>query len=332
MLVKMKKTIATIVSILIVLSLISPVYAQEKSIIDQKYDVVIVRGDLPADLIIAQVYTQKEELPLIAITESGINDALKTELQGYRAQGYENVLIIGGEEAISREIESILEVIGFEITRLWDWNRYGTSARVAINLWGKSDTVVVTQGDKQGRLLSAERVAIDYQAPLLLTETSVLPEQTKQAIQILGANRIVLIGDVDESVRRELNQLGGLEETQIRQIILEEPPKDTSFFVIGLIIGGLAAAVLSVLFGSNLIKKQEEIPYNILTDDEQVIIDIIIKEGGSMKQQNLPKLTSFSRPKVSRSVSGLIEREILIKEKKGKTFILKLQKTFKMND
>ena len=289
-------------------------------------DVVIVRGDLPADLIVAQVYTQKADIPLIPIRGSGLNQELVIELQGYGEQGYKKALIIGGDDIVPGSVESTLEGMGYSVERIWDWDRYGTSARAAIQLWGESDNVVVTPGDQKGGLTSAARIAIDYECPLLFTRTGSLPEQVKQAIETLGARRTILIGNVSDEVRNELSGLGGLEQTKLSYIELEEKTSNTGVFVVGILVGAIVIFLVSTLWGAGFLSRKEHVPYSVLNEDEQMIVDIVTEHGGVLKQKQLPKLTEFSRPKVSRIVSDLLERGILSKRKMGKTYVVKLEK------
>lgn len=292
------------------------------------YDVVVARGDIPVDLIVAQVYTQKENIPLVTVTGDGISEELQTELMSYEAQGYGQALIIGGEDAVPQDIENKLHELNFEVTRMWDWDRYGTSARVAIDLWEKSNTVVVAQVDEEGRLISAARIALGHESPLLLTKKIELPAQTKQAVQELEARRIILVGEVSGGVKAELAMFGTVEESEILPYVVIEPT-GKGLFVIGLVVGALFIFVVSIFWGKGFIRKQAEVPYGVLNEDEQKIVDIINENQGKLRQDKLPRLTDFSRPKVSRLVSDLMGRNIVSREKQGKTYVLKLEKKVK---
>jgi len=291
-----------------------------------RFDLVIVRGDVPVDMLVAQAYTSKAGIPLITVTRSWLVNELEDELLGYKEQGYNDILIIGGAEAIPKTIDTKLDALGFMTTRIWDWNRYGTSARVAMTLWGSSETVVVTQGGA-GELMLAARTAIEYNSPLLITEAEKLPEEIKTAIERLSATRIILIGDASEAVKKDLADLGGLQQTSIRPVKREEPRKST-FFVIGLIIGGLAIFVVSSLWGAVMLKKSRapKVTAELLEDDEQTILNLIEQGKGKLKQQDLPKLTGYSRPKVTRTMKDLLRKGKIKREKRGKTYILACKK------
>src|SRR3989344_4926458 len=263
------------------------------------YDIVIARGDFPVDSIVAQ--------------------------------GYKSALIIGGEDAVSKRVENNLERLNYSITRLWDWNRYGTAARVAVSLWETSETVIVAPGDQKGSLISAGRIAIDFKSPLLLVETNKVPDETKAAISDLRASRIILAGNVSENVKSELAELGGLQPTEQTQIALVKQTTDSrGLFVIGILVGGLVIFLISSLFSVGVFRRKMEVPYEVLSEDEKKIAKQIEKHGNSgLKQEELPSLTGFSRPKVTRLTSELEERDIIEKKKVGKTYILLLKRPLK---
>ncbi|MDP7282569.1 MAG: hypothetical protein QF475_02955 [Candidatus Undinarchaeales archaeon] len=308
-------------SILIILAILIALPAC--AFAQSNFDAVIVRGDIPVDMLVAQAYTSKAGIPLVTVTQRWLIDELEDELEGYKEQGYTDILIIGGTEAIPKSIEAKLDNLGLISTRIWDWNRYGTSARVAMTLWTNSETVVVTQGGA-GELMLAARTAIEYGSPLLITEEEKLPDEIKTAIERLGAKRIILIGDASSSVKQDLANLGGLQQTNVRPIKREDPKKST-FFMIGLIIGGMAIFLVSSLWGAVMLKKIRgpKVTTAIIDDDEQTILNLVSQGKGKLKQQDLPKLTGFSRPKVTRNVKDLLKKGKIKREKRGKTYILR---------
>ncbi|MFH1450353.1 MAG: cell wall-binding repeat-containing protein [archaeon] len=306
-----------LITIAIIIALPACAFAQSQ------FDFVIVRGDIPVDMLVAQAYTNKIGIPLITVTNNFLINELEDELAGYHEQGYEEALIIGGSGAIPVDIETKLDSMGYSVTRIWDWNRYGTSARVAMTLWDSSETVVVTQGNP-GELMLAARTANEYASPLLLTEGDKLSDETKTAIQQLGSTRIILIGDASSEVKKELSALGGLQQTIVRPINRDEPGKST-FFLIGLVIGGLAIFLVSSLWGAMMFRKSRtpELTAEMLEDEEQKILTLVKNGRGNLKQQDIPELTGFSRPKVTREVAELIKKGKIKREKRGKTYILK---------
>ena len=293
------------------------------------YDVVVAGEDYPVDFFLAQTYTSKEGILLIGVSKTGFTQPIASELLGYAQQGYTEAVIIGGIEAVPESVERSLIAMNYSVIRIWDWNRYGTAARLAVTLWEESETVIIAEGDIEGTVMPAARIAIDYGSPVLLTERGGLSGSAEQAIKKLGARRIVVVGDLSDEAMKKLDSLGGVEQTKLTQSPLVETGGRSSFLV-GLIAGGLIIFLITSLWGAEIIRKKEsEIPYDILQDDERRIVELVESQGGRMKQQDVDEMTGFSRPKVSRLISELVERGILSKRKSGKTNILELIK--KMN-
>jgi uncharacterized membrane protein len=293
------------------------------------YDLVVAGEDYPVDFFLAQTYTSKEGILLIGVSKTGFTQPIASELLGYAQQGYTEAVIIGGIEAVPESVERSLIAMNYSVIRIWDWNRYGTAARLAVTLWEESETVIIAEGDIEGTVMPAARIAIDYGSPVLLTERGGLSGSAEQAIKKLGARRIVVVGDLSDEAMKKLDSLGGVEQTKLTQSPLVETGGRSSFLV-GLIAGGLIIFLITSLWGAEIIRKKEsEIPYDILQDDERRIVELVESQGGRMKQQDVDEMTGFSRPKVSRLISELVERGILSKRKSGKTNILELIK--KMN-
>ena len=287
------------------------------------YDIVITRGDILADSLVAQVYTQNADVPLITVTRGGFSEEARAELKAYGSLGQKKALIIGGEQAVPTYIENELKSMNYTVDRLWDWNRYGTAGRVAITLWKSSDSVVVAV-DEKGNLLAAAKTAMKENIPLLITEKDKLNPETAQAIQKLGASRIVLIGEVSGTTKEDLSKLGGVEQTKFTLLNPREPNQH-GLFVVGIVVGSLIVFLISSLWGAGLLKKATGVPYEILEKDEKTIVDTLLKNG-ELTQNELVKKTNLSKPKISRVTSELEERNIVEKKRVGKTQVVKLKK------
>ncbi len=90
--------------------------------------------------------------------------------------------------------------------------------------------------------------------------------------------------------------------------------------------------MLSILvaFGLGIIysrrKKKEELAVTFLNEEEQKIVEYIKRNGGEVLQENIWKsgILPFSRPKVSRIISELEQRGIIVREPYKKTFKVRL--------
>ncbi len=286
------------------------------------YDVMVVRGDVPTDYIIASIYASTEKVPLVLVNPDMMQDQIRSEMKGYRDKGYQLLLIIGGESAISTGIEDDLKGMGFIVNRLWDWSRYGTAARVAIDLWGESDEVVVANGEDYSGFLIAQGIALEKGVPILFMNNGTVPAQTSDALRKLGAKSAVLVSS-EKSALPALSALGlsvqSVETIKPRLSETEEDvlaPDPTAVIIFALIAA--AAIVLAV----RQIKNGKASVF-VMTEDEERIIEIL-RASGKTEQNKLASMTGFSKPRISRLLRRLEESGIIEREKFKKTLRVRL--------
>ena len=291
-----------------------------------RYDVILARDDIPVDWIIAETYSHKVGVPIITTPPGILDDPAWTQLEGYREAGWRRVLIIGGENAISPETEQELNSMGMLTHRISEADRYGTSARVAIELYGGAKGCVVVGGEDYKSLLIGEKVAIDFGYPLLLVKENEVPESVHDALDTLRPEKVFLVKPgITENVSKDLE--GRYKVVVLTGIDDHHPPVDVpdEYFYLGFgILFGLFLA-LGFYFSRRSLRK---VSYSILTEDEEKVIKAIMASEGEIEQDRLPAETGFSRPKVSRIVSELKERDIVFKEPYKRTNRIKLKKEF----
>ena len=75
---------AAIVSVpLIFLALIVPIVSAAS------YDVIIVRGDIPTDYVVASIYANSAGIPIVLVNPDSIPGDIERELAGYAQSGYD---------------------------------------------------------------------------------------------------------------------------------------------------------------------------------------------------------------------------------------------------
>jgi uncharacterized membrane protein len=285
-----------------------------------EYDVIVVRGDLPTDYTIASVYATTEKIPLVFVNPDGIQTQIRSELTGFREKGYQLLLIIGGESAISTSVEDELKGMGFIVNRLWDWDRYGTAARVAIELWGESHEVVITEGEDYSGFLLAQRIALGKGVPILFVKNSVITEQTRNAIRKIGAKSVTLISS--ERSTEEALKASGLTVEMVETATLKDsagnPLELTDFYLV------FSMGVIILLGAFILFRQSEKSNIVIMNEDEEKMIEIL-RIHGKTEQNKLAHLTGFSKPRISRMLRSLEDRGLIEREKLKKTFKIKLK-------
>jgi uncharacterized membrane protein len=297
------------------------------------YDVILVRADLPIDYVVAQAYAHKEGIPIVTTNPLFLDEIVRRELSGYREEGAATILIIGGADtAISAEIEQDLITMGFQVDRLWDWDRIGTAARVAIELWDSSEYAVIANADVSESYLIASSISINLQAPILLTTADELPETTIQALDTLKVKNVFLVGpqisaEIEKALAAKginINRVG--KDIKINDIpLVTRPVTHKLYQPAALAVGGAAGVFIGyILFKLSKKVGKREIPMFVLTEDEQKVVEAI---GEGTKQEKLPELTGFSRPKITRIISDLEAKQIISRSKYGKTYRIKVMKS-----
>lgn len=292
-----------------------------------KYDLIVVRGDMPADYVIASIYSNSVSIPVVLVNTDSIPERVESELSGYVGGGYRNLLIIGGGDAISNGVEDRLSAMGFSVDRLWDWNRYGTAARVAIDLWGESQEAVLVNGDNYQNFLVAQRLALANNIPILFTSNETITRETTDAMKVLKVRKVRLVGVNDLP---ELKAMGlDITSIELGTGAFEKKPVvpadvNNAMFYVALILLGMILLV-SLNYMKEALRNRKIIPSMMLTPEEKKIADAINENGGRVRQDKLPGITDFSKPKICRVLSELEQRKVIIKEKEGKTYVIRLK-------
>lgn len=324
----MKKFSSLLFFFLLFVSLLGPIIAETAT-----YDIIVVRGDILIDYTVAQAYSQKEKIPILLTDPKSLSGLSKKELMGFYDEGTKKVLIIGGTtNAISENIERDLVNIGYEVTRIWDWDRAGTASRVAIDLWKSSKESVIINGSIEESYLIASKFAMKRGIPILITNENELPSSTQEALKLINTKKVYVVGPmISENVIKILTSKGITVERLGKDVNISEviDIKDEGLnfkieaksLVVGLLIGAL---VLLTIFK---LKKDDSVPVFVLTEDERKLVQAL--KNGEERQEKLPGATNFSRPKVTRLVMDLESKGIISREKKGKTYKIKLDKPIK---
>ncbi len=272
-------------------------------------DVIIVRSDMPYEFAVAQGYSHLYGTPIISTHPQELSPADEEMLMGYLEAGYKKAVILGGERAISRDIQRKLDEMGFITRRIAEADRYGTSATFAKEFYRKSRGAVLVYGGSERWLLYAERVSAKLGYPLLFVKRDSVPPSVLEALRELGTKDVYIVGNVDIE-----DSLKGFRVFKVKGE--PETRKNPQILYIILSFGfGFGAA----LAFQKIRERKEKIPAELLTEDEEKIVKIMQQHGGKITQDKLPELTGFSRPKITRLVYELENRGIIKKKTKGRT-------------
>ncbi len=107
----------------------------------------------------------------------------------------EQIVILGGTGAVSDDVEDELGAYS-DVVRIGGVDRYATSAMIAMTYGEGVDTVYVASGADAhfADALSGGALAGSQGAPVLLTRTDRVDPVTAEALELLGADNVVVLG------------------------------------------------------------------------------------------------------------------------------------------
>jgi len=303
------------------------------------YDLIIVRNDNLIDYIVALPYSKLLGIPILPVNPQKLDSTTLAQLQSYEQFGWGKVLVIGDYKAISQTVQEQLIELGFQVTRIGGATRVDTAVKLAEEFYPNgAKTVILASASDYGSALAAARWAMNYNNPLLLTNPNNLSQSVITALKRLHPNLVVLIGaGMSKSIELELQRLGyqtyWVKENLKITITPTTPPARTNWtLVVGAVLLTLAVAIPASLYYAKKKWSANKVPIEVLTEKERIVVKAILDKGGTVKQEELPELTGYSRPTISRIIQELEKKQLVEREKVGKTFIVRLTKEIVMRE
>ncbi len=118
-------------------------------------------------------------------------------------------LVLGMVVLVS--LPSVNHANSFNVDRISGENRYKTAVEVSKKGWTSSNTVIIAAGNQFPDALTGTPLAYSLNAPILLTQNSSLPSETKSEINRLKAKHAIILGGtgvVTSNVETQLKNMG----------------------------------------------------------------------------------------------------------------------------
>ena len=326
-----KRALALPLILLIASSLSLPlVSAQNKT---SPYDLILVRDDNMIDYIVALPYSHMFGIPILPVDPKELDPGTLAQLESYAKLGWTKILIIGNSQAISDTVQDQLLELGFSVERIGGKDRTETSVKLAERFFPEGDQVlVIASSSDYGSALAAARWAMVQHHPLVLNQNNTLSNSTREALQRLQPELVVIIGaGLPEDLESQIRALGYQTYWMKKDITITVPTtpvkKETNWsLVILAVILSVAIVVPVTAYYAKKKWSANKVPIEVLTEKERIVVKAMLEKGGTVKQEELPELTGYSRPTISRIVQELEKKGLVTREKVGKTFIVKLAK------
>lgn len=129
--------------------------------------IVISRGDLAADSLAASTFTNLIGAKMLLVKPDKVPYPTLQALKELRPA---KVYIIGGEDAISPEVEKTLGKYAFTVERIGGKDRYETSLDLARKVQERSETTIVVVTDGKNPVLYAASLAVRFNSPLVYVD------------------------------------------------------------------------------------------------------------------------------------------------------------------
>lgn len=124
-----------------------------------------------------------------------------TDVEGFKDDCYyntlwykaEKVIILGGDGAVSEEIEEYIKSMGYEVTRLAGADRYGTSLEISKDLDPAPETAIIVTGTGYADSLSISPISAMYAYPIIYANPNT--GLSDEALEYLAeTENIIIIG------------------------------------------------------------------------------------------------------------------------------------------
>lgn len=179
--------------------------------------VVLASGSNYPDALAAAALAGVKDAPILLTDPNNLSDATRSRLASLHPSV---VYIIGGQAAVSSSVEQQVKHVlsNCKISRLYGATRYETSARVAAEVRGFSDTVIIATGSNYADALSVSPYAFTTGSPVLLCSTSGLSSAAVAEIVAGGYKRAVIVGGTAAVPSSIETQLRGAGVTSIKRL------------------------------------------------------------------------------------------------------------------
>ena len=157
---------------------------------DSSDTVVLARQDDFPDALAGSPLAYHKDAPILLTSTDSLSPATREEIQRLNAQ---KAVILGGEAAVSAQVEKELGELNLDIKRVGGKNRYETAKKIAEKL-PSYDRAVIAYGNNFPDALAVAPYASREGMPIFLTDTDTLPDVTQKALEEVQ-NTLVVGGE-----------------------------------------------------------------------------------------------------------------------------------------
>lgn len=171
----------------------------------------VANGRKFAGAMTASAPAGRDDAPVLLVRPGGVPGDTVRELERLRPR---RIVIVGGPRSVSDGVRSQLRryATSGQVTRWWGDDRYSTAAEVASRYPSGANIAYIVNGQKFPGAMTAAAPAGRDNGPVLLVKPGEVPAATRDALQQLRPERIVVVGgpkSVHETTREQLERYSG---------------------------------------------------------------------------------------------------------------------------
>lgn len=171
----------------------------------------------------------------------------------------------------------------------------------------------------------------NYTLSVTLPQGDILVDEANVTRPVLSPSNAD-ISTNGQRIKITWNKKPDLGETTTFRLLYEPAQEQENGDNLGLAIAViilLSIGAAAVLGARQYLKKSVEDEYSELSEDEIDLIELLRENEGSMLQKDIVQSMDYSKAKVSGIVKDLVEKEILEKEKEGRSNQLSISKKYR---
>jgi len=253
--------------------------------------VVLARDDIFPDSLSGSPLAIDEEAPLLLTGSDELDDRTADEIDRVLTPETgtaetATVYLLGGEDALSAQVEDDVEALGYDVVRYGGRSRFETAAIIAEEGLDSPDTVLLADGNDFPDAVSAGAAGGVADAAVLLTGSESPSDDTDAYLEAESPGTTFAVGGPAAAAYPDAEPLVG--ETRFETSVLVAETFFESATVVGLATGGdfadalAGGAAVGALGGPLLLTGQDNLPESTegyLLDNAESIDDAFVFGG-----------------------------------------------------
>lgn len=172
--------------------------------------VIIARGDVAADSVSAVPLAEAMDAPVLLTPSDNLHKATAAEMKRLLPNGGK-VVIMGGEDAVNKNVASEITKMGGQVERIAGQNRAGTAVETAnrLHMGGELKELLIADGANWQDDLIAGPAAAEVDGATLLTNGDKMAPETESFLKQHGNLKLTAIGENAVKASKATNKVVG---------------------------------------------------------------------------------------------------------------------------